>query len=57
MLPPLNCGESVDDIESKFNLKIGYGYAEGASHHCDLVSLLGFEYEVECELRLAINVV
>ena len=56
MLPPLNCGKSADDIESKFNLKIGFGFAVDASPHCDLVSPLGFEYEVVCELRLAINV-
>ena len=57
MLPPLNCGKSADDIESKFNLKIGFGFAVDASHHYDLVSPLGFGYEVVCELRLAINVV
>ena len=40
-------------IQSKNRIWI----CRGCNHHCDLVSLLGFEYEVECELRLAINVV
>jgi hypothetical protein len=56
MLPPHNCGKSAGDTESKYNLKIGFGFAVDASPHCDQVSPLGFEYEVVCELRLAINV-